>query len=192
MHDSDPVYQQLMKPCNITKNDVEETVSSADNKLKIKGNNLTKTIFIKRMPDDYFLLVDTNSKASNMSIQTVFRIFPDTIKGIDIKNPIHVLQKSSDEFGYTLQIGDYYSKFIFKETLKVPKSTGRSPDQLENDLGRYLVPVDYNQKSGDVAHGSSMVTYKPGNSNYDLLDIQIAYLISLRKYLAYQQKRHSI
>ena len=86
------------------------------------------------------------------------------------------------------KIGDHYSKFIFKETLKVPKSTGRFPSQLENDLGPYLRPVDYKQNSDDIALGSSMVTPKVGSSDYDSLDIQIAYLISLKKYLAYQHE----
>jgi hypothetical protein len=80
------------------------------------------------------------------------------------------------------------SKFIFKETLKVPKSTGKFPSQLENDLGHYLRPVEYKQNSSDIALGSSMVTPKVGSSDYDSLDIQIAYLISLKKYLAYQHE----
>ena len=100
-------------------------------------------------------------------------MFPHTIRGRDIKNPIHVLQKIANDFGYTLQIGDHYSKFIFKETLKVPKSTGRSPSQLQNDLGSYLRPVDYKPNSSDIALGSSMVTPKVGSSDYDFLDIQI-------------------
>jgi hypothetical protein len=33
-----------------------------------------------------------------------------------------------------------------------------------------------------------MVTPKVGSSDYDSLDIQIAYLISLKKYLAYQHE----
>jgi hypothetical protein len=188
MHESDPFYKYLMKPCNITKNDVEAVIASADHKHKFEGNNLTKFLFIKHMPKDYFLLVDANLKDGHHSIQTVFRIFPNTIKGTDIKNPVHVLQKIANDFGYTLQVGDHYSKFIFKETLKVPKSTGRFPSQLENDLGPYLRPVDYKQNSDDIALGSSMVTPKVGSSDYDSLDIQIAYLISLKKYLAYQHE----
>jgi len=125
------------------------------------------------MPKDYFLLVDVNLKDGHHSIQTVFRMFPHTIRGRDIKNPVHVLQKIANDFGYTLQIGDHYSKFIFKETLKVPKSTGRSPSQLQNDLGSYLRPVDYKPNSSDIALGSSMVTPKVGSSDYDFLDIQI-------------------
>lgn len=93
MHESDPFYKYLMKPCNITKNDVEAVIASADHKHKFEGNNLTKFLFIKHIPKDYFLLVDANLKDGHHSIQTVFRIFPHTIKGTDIKNPVHVLQK---------------------------------------------------------------------------------------------------
>jgi hypothetical protein len=134
MHESDPFYKYLMKPYSITKNDVEAIIVSADHKHKFEGNNLTKFLFIKHMPKVYFLLVDANMKDGYHSIQTVFQIFPHTIKGTGIKYPVHVLQKIANDFGYTLQVGDHYSKFIFKETLKVPKSTRRFPSQLENDL----------------------------------------------------------
>jgi hypothetical protein len=81
MHESDPFYKYLMKPCNITKNDVEAVIASADHKHKFEGNNLTKLLFIKHMPKDYFLLVDVNLKDGHHSIQTVFRMFPHTIRG---------------------------------------------------------------------------------------------------------------
>lgn len=190
MHESDHFYKYLMKPCNITKNEVEEVIESSDHKHKFEGNNLTKVLFIKHTPKDYFLLVDANLKDGHHSIQTVFRIFPHTIKGTDIKNPVHVLQKIANDFGYTLQVGDHYSKFIYKKTLEVLKSNqnSRSPSQLENDLGPYLRPVDYKHNSGDIALGSSIVIPKVGSSDYDSLDIEIAYLISLKKYLAYQHE----
>jgi hypothetical protein len=54
MHESDPFYKYLMKPCSITKNDVEAVKASAYHKHKFEGNNLTKSLFIKHMPKIIF------------------------------------------------------------------------------------------------------------------------------------------
>ena len=94
MHESDPFYKYLMKPCNTTKNDVEVVIASADHKHKFEGNNLTKLLFIQHLlPKDYFLLVDVNLKDGHHSIQTVFRMFPHTIRGRDIKNSVYMFCK---------------------------------------------------------------------------------------------------
>jgi hypothetical protein len=54
MHESDPFYKYLIKLCNITKNDVEAVIASADHKHKFEDNNLIKFLFIKHMPKDIF------------------------------------------------------------------------------------------------------------------------------------------
>lgn len=184
MHDSDPIYKYLMKPYEITKDDVQEVLKSPDHIHKLKANNMVKDIFIKQMSNDYFLLIDANLKDRNHSIQTVFRIFPQTLQDIRIKTPIHVLRKIANDFGYALQMGNYSSKFIFNETLKIPES-----DQINKELEHYLTPVDF-PKNADRVFGSSLYTVKTGYPNSSF-KIEIAYLISLKKYTEYQHENES-
>lgn len=184
MHDSDPVYEYLMKPYGISKDDLQEAFKSPDHIHKLKANNIVKGIFIKQISNDYYLLIDANLKDRNHSIQTVFRIFPQTLQGITLKTPIHVLRKIANEFGYALQMGNYSSKFIFNETLKIPES-----DKINNELEHYLTPVDF-PKNADRAFGSSLYTVKTGYPNSSF-KIEIAYLISLKKYTEYQHENES-
>lgn len=199
----DSLYEDLLKPCNITKDDVKEAVLNEYEKvLNQYGKETIESsgfdadiVFLKGMPNNYFLLVDAKLNPPNFSINNVFRIFPDTrpLQGIDIRNPIHVLQKIVDEFGYTLQIGDHHSKFIHNETIKVPKTNGTSkpPNQLANDLGHHLKIVDFRQGIGDKAITKGLVRYRSGGSDYDLLDVEMVYAISLKKYLEYQHENDS-
>ena len=184
------IYEELMEPCHITKEDVNDVVHYEDSKKVIQLNNTqAHIVFLKRMPKDYFLLIDSKWNAPILSIHNIFRVFPHTLDGLNT-NPLHILQKIVDDWGYVLKIGNQYSKFIYNETFKVPKSEVNSDynERLMSELGPHIIPIGFEQNSRDKPIGSGISRIKISGSDYDILEVLLAYVISLRKYLDYQHE----
>ena len=78
-------------------------------------------LFLKKMNNGYYLLVDGRWHNPILLVSTAFKIFPHTIEKVGNTEPLIVLQHFAQNFGYTMLIGEQLNRFVHSETIAVPK-----------------------------------------------------------------------
>jgi hypothetical protein len=179
----DEIDDLYLKPFNISREKVIETVNKEDVRKPMNFGDYTIILYLKNFGKHY-LLVDGRWKpiSSTLVISAVYIVDQQIIHNIDANNPLAVLERFAEEFGYEIELGDQKSKFIHDSRIKIPtvdnigdftsliKNSMRITDNGSTDIGSYL---------GDYLA-------KPEQFEENLYaNIALAYFISIDKYTQY-------
>ena len=115
------IKQDYLEPFGITEEEVEDTVTKNDSKKELHYGDYHIILFLKKISKGYHLLVDGRRHDPEILIASAFKVFPHTIHGFDVSNPLIILQRFAENFGYNMVIGDQYNRFIYDATIRIPK-----------------------------------------------------------------------
>ena len=87
-------------------------------------------------------------------MEDVFKIYDDFIDSLVDINPLRIMQKIAEQFGYDLIFGKRVEKYIIEERIRIPKVS--NPNEFMNNLiGNYIKIPDMFSKSPPHEHGSA-------------------------------------
>ena len=125
------------------------------------------------------MLIDGRWRPSDGSllIASVFILDEELVGGVDISNPLAVLERFSQEFGYTISVGDQQSKFIHDRRITIIDSSNLNPAHF---ICKYIKITDNGMDVTDYLGDIKMRSVNLGGSFYT--EIASAYCIRVDKY----------
>jgi hypothetical protein len=100
--------------------DVQDALAAPDAQQWYQMDDLMLGFYTKRRQrsgSEAYLLVCTRKIAENQAVDLAFWIFPDLTAGLNLLEPLILLQQLVGRFGLTLRVGNQLNKFIFRETI---------------------------------------------------------------------------
>src|SRR5215208_5581112 len=151
----------FLTPVSISEEQVHDTLHNEDIKKIIKYGDYTIILFLKKF-NGYSLLADGrwNPESKSLLLSAVYKIFSHILNDLNIQNLLLILQKFAQDFGYNIEIGDQYNKFIYYES-KIPIKEIHSMEELMKFMRTGIKVQNLNQSKDNYA-GFSLI--KP---NYD-------------------------
>jgi hypothetical protein len=110
--------------------DVQDVLATPDAQQWHQIDDLTLGLYTKRRQrsgSQAYLLVCTRKVAENQNVDLAFWIFPDLTAGLNLLEPLILLQQLVGRFGLTLRVGNQLNKFIFRETIILHGLVNASP-----------------------------------------------------------------
>lgn len=157
------------KTLGVSERDVENTIKGPDEVKKIPlemGRQLV--FFIKKIDNNYNLLVDTKWEGDKCIVISALKIPNNFIQEIGSKEPLIVLEKLANKIGLTIRVGQNEEKFIAGESF--PIVSGGS-----HDIVQILNPNNHS-----FINSMLMRDRVEGGERY--VDVQIAYCIDIVEY----------
>lgn len=178
------IEANYLKPFEIDKQEVEDAVKNFTYHKTINLQGYTIVLIVKKFPK-YLMLIDGRWRSSDKSllIASVFIFDEELVSGIDISNPLAVLERFSHEFGYTISVGDQQNKFIHDGRINVVDSSTTNPADV---IRNYVKITDNGMDVTDYLGDIKMRPMNLGGSYY--IEIALAYCISVDKYSMYLSK----
>jgi hypothetical protein len=148
----------------------------------------TIILFLKKM-NGHYLLTKGTWNAPVYDIEDVFKIYDDFIGSQEDINPLQIMQKIAEHFGYDLIFGKRVEKYIIEERIRIPKVS--NPNEFMNNLiGNYIKIPEMFSKSSPPEYGSTRTLtdtkamLEQGRDN-DFLNIAFLYALDSAKYKNY-------
>jgi hypothetical protein len=178
------IEKNYLKPFDIDKEEVENAVKNFTYHKTINFQGYTIVLIVKKYPK-YLMLIDGRWQSSDRSllVTSVFILGEELVIGIDVSNPLAVLERFCQEFGYTISVGDQQSRFIhYGQIDMVDSSKANTVDIIRN----YVKITDNGMNVEDYLGDIRM---RPVNlGGYYLIEIALAYCINNDKYSIYLSK----
>ena len=183
------IKEQYLAPFGINLSEAETAARQHDHKkvMQIKDGP-TIILFLKKM-NGHYLLTKGTWNAPVYDMEDVFKIYDDFIDSQEDINPLRIMQKIAEQFGYDLIFGRRVEKYIIEERIRIPKVS--NPNEFMNNLiGNYIKIPDMFSKSPPHEHGSARALtdtkamLEQGIDN-DFLNIAFLYALDPAKYKNY-------
>jgi hypothetical protein len=118
------MFLDVCRNCfGIREADVQDVLAAPDAQQWYQTDDLRLGFYTKRRQrsgSEAYLLVCTRKTTENQVIDLAFWIFPDLTAGLNVLEPLVLLQQFVARFGLTLRVGNQLNKFIFRETITIP------------------------------------------------------------------------
>src|SRR5262245_19240546 len=104
--------------------DVQDALSAPDAQQLYQVDELVLGFYTKRSQysgSEAYLLICARKAAENQVVDLAFWIFPDLIAGLNVREPLILLQQLVARFGLMLRVGNQLNKFIFREMITIPR-----------------------------------------------------------------------
>jgi hypothetical protein len=192
IHVDNLIREQYLDPFGISLSQAETAARHHDYKkvMRIKDGP-TIILFLKKM-NGHYLLTNGTWNAPIYDIEDVFKIYDDFIVSQEDINPLQIMQKIADRFGYDLIFGKRVEKYIIEERIRIPKVS--NPNEFMNNLiGNYIKIPEMFSKSSPQDYGSTTTLIdtkamlEQGIDN-DFLNIAFLYALDAAKYKNYLDK----
>ena len=189
IHVDNLIREQYLDPFGISLSQAETAARHHDYKkvMRIKDGP-TIILFLKKM-NGHYLLTKGTWNAPIYDIEDVFKIYDDFIVSQEDINPLQIMQKIADRFGYDLIFGKRVEKYIIEERIRIPKVS--NPNEFMNNLiGNYIKIPEMFSKSSPQDYGSTTTLIdtkamlEQGIDN-DFLNIAFLYALDAAKYKNY-------
>ena len=189
IHVDNLIREQYLDPFGISLSQAETAARHHDYKkvMRIKDGP-TIILFLKKM-NGHYLLTKGTWNAPIYDIEDVFKIYDDFIVSQEDINPLQIMQKIADRFGYDLIFGKRLEKYIIEERIRIPKVS--NPNEFMNNLiGNYIKIPEMFSKSSPQDYGSTTTLIdtkailEQGIDN-DFLNIAFLYALDAAKYKNY-------
>jgi len=189
IHVDNLIREQYLDPFGISLSQAETTARHHDYKkvMRIKDGP-TIILFLKKM-NGHYLLTKGTWNATVYDIEDVFKIYDDFIGSQEDINPLQIMQKIAEHFGYDLIFGKRVAKYIIEERIRIPKVS--NPNEFMNNLiGNYIKIPEMFSKSSPQDYGSTTTLIdtkamlEQGIDN-DFLNIAFLYALDAAKYKNY-------
>ena len=183
------IKEQYLDPFGFSLPEAETAARQHDYKkvMQIKDGP-TIILFLKKM-NGHYLLTKGTWNAPVYEIDDVFKIFADFIDSQEDINPLQIMQKIAEQFGYDLIFGKRVEKYIIEERIRIPKVS--NPNEFMNNLiGNYIKIPEMFSKSSPQEYGSTRTLtdtkamLEQGIDN-DFLNIAFLYSLDAAKYKNY-------
>lgn len=193
IHLDNLVKEQYLDPFGINLSEAESAARNHDYKkvMRIKDAP-TIILFLKKM-NGHYLLTKGTWNAPVYGIEEVFKIYDDLIDSREDINPLQVMQKIAERFGYDLIMGERVEKYIIEEKIRIPKVS--NPNEFMNNLiGNYVKIPEMFSKSPPQGPGGvrgltdTKVMLEEGLGN-DFLNISFLYALDSAKYKTYLDRK---
>ena len=192
IHVDNLIREQYLDPFGISLSQAETAARHHDYKkvMRIKDGP-TIILFLKKM-NDHYLLTKGTWNAPVYDIEDVFKIYDDFIGSQEDVNPLQIMQKIAEHFGYDLIFGKRVEKYIIEERIRIPKVS--NPNEFMNNLiGNYIKIPEMFSKGSPQEYGSTRTLtdtkamLEQGIDN-DFLNIAFIYALDVAKYKDYLDK----
>ena len=189
IHVDNLIREQYLDPFGISLSQAETAARHHDYKkvMRIKDGP-TIILFLKKMKGHYLLTKGTWN-APLYDIEDVFKIYDDFIGSQEDINPLQIMQKIAEHFGYDLIFGKRVAKYIIEERIRIPKVS--NPNEFMNNLiGNYIKIPEMFSMSSPQEYGSTRTLtdtkamLEQGIDN-DFLNIAFLYALDAAKYKDY-------
>ena len=189
IHVDNLIKEQYLDPFGISLSEAETAARHHDYKkvMRIKDGP-TIILFLKKM-NRHYLLTKGTWNAPVYDIEDVFKIYDDFIDSQEDINPLQIMQKIAEQFGYDLIFGKRVEKYIIEERIRIPKVS--NPNEFMNNLiGNYIKIPDMFSKSSPQEYWSARALtdtkamLEQGIDN-DFLNIAFLYALDSAKYKNY-------
>ncbi|MGB8159102.1 MAG: hypothetical protein WCE93_03040, partial [Nitrososphaeraceae archaeon] len=186
IHVDNLIREQYLDPFGISLSQAETAARHHDYKkvMRIKDGP-TIILFLKKMKGHYLLTKGTWN-APVYDIEDVFKIYDDFIGSQEDINPLQIMQKIAEHFGYDLIFGKRVAKYIIEERIRIPKVS--NPNEFMNNLiGNYIkIPEMISMSSPQEYVSTRTLTdtkamLEQGIDN-DFLNIPFLYALDAAKY----------
>ena len=173
-------YEVYLKRFNISPDKVVYSIQNPDSVKRINFQNY-KVIYVLKKFENYYLLIDCRSEiGEEVKVDSVFIIGEQLVQNIPIENPLTILERFANEFGYQLEIGDQTGKFIHDVEIKIPHNHTNIKEKIRNntlitDDGRLINAIGLMSTVAD----SKII------GGIEHINIVFFYCISLNKYMYY-------
>lgn len=183
------IKEQYLDLFGISLSEAESAARHHDYKkvMRIKDGP-TIILFLKKM-NGHYLLTKGTWNAPVYDIEDVFRIYDDLIDSQEDIDPLQVMQKIAEQFGFDLILGKRIEKYIIEERLRIPKVS--NPNEFMNNLiGNYVKIPEMFSKSLSQVSGSvralmdTKAILEEGLDN-DFLNIAFLYALDPEEYKTY-------
>jgi hypothetical protein len=161
----------------ITKEEVEDTINTSENKKIIPSLKRDEILFFNKLKNGSYLLVDALWRNKKVEVRNAFRIFEHLIDEVQSNDPFVLLQALADRFGLYIQVGDQQNKYIYEETIGVDPGTKNI-----NLLKIMNIPPRHTAVSN-----LEYVERKFGKERFAI--VRLAYAIDREKYADYLKER---
>jgi hypothetical protein len=189
IHVDNLIKEQYLDPFGISLSQAETAARHHGYKKVIRiKDGPTIILFLKKMIGHYLLTKGTWN-APVYDIEDVFKIYDDFIGSQEDINPLQIMQKIAEQFGYDLIFGKRVEKYIIEERIRIPKVS--NPNEFMNNLiGNYIkIPEMFSKSSPQEYESPRALTdtkamLEQGIDN-DFLNIAFLYALDAAKYKNY-------
>ena len=193
IHVDNLIKEQYLDPFGISLAEAQTAARHHDHKKVMRiRDGPTIILFLKNMTG-YYLLTKGTWNAPVYEMEDVFKIYDDFIENQEDINPLQIMQKIAEQFGYDLIFDKRVEKYIIEERIRIPKVT--NPNEFMNTLiGNYIKIPDMFSKSSPHEPGSAIAItdtkamLEQGIDN-DFLNIAFLYALDSAKYKTYLDRR---
>jgi hypothetical protein len=188
-------YEIYLKRFNISPDKVVYSIQNPDSVKRINFQNY-KVIFVLKKFDNYYLLMDCRNEIGGegeeeeeeVKVDSVFIVGKQLIQNISIENPLAILERFVNEFGYQLEICGQIGKFIHDVEIKMPHNHTNINQKIRNNT---LITDDDGKLINAIGLMSTIADSKViGGTEH--INIFFFYCISLNKYKYYLKTNNLI
>jgi len=189
IHVGNLIREQYLDPFGISLSQAETAARHHGYKkvMRIKDGP-TIILFLKKM-NGHYLLTKGTWNAPVYDIEDVFKIYDDFIGSQEDIDPLQIMQKIAEQFGYDLVFGKRVEKYIIEERIRIPKVS--NPNEFMNNLiGNYIKIPEMFSNSSPQQYGSTRAltdtkAMLEQGINNDFLNIAFLYALDAAKYKNY-------
>jgi len=193
IHVDNLIKEQYLDPFGISLAEAQTAARHHDHKKVMRiRDGPTIILFLKNMTG-YYLLTKGTWNAPVYEMEDVFKIYDDFIENQEDINPLQIMQKIAEQFGYDLIFDKRVEKYIIEERIRIPKVT--NPNEFMNTLiGNYIkIPGMFSNSSphepgSAIAITDTKAMLEQGIDN-DFLNIVFLYALDSAKYKTYLDRR---
>jgi hypothetical protein len=181
-------YEIYLKRFNISQDKVVYSIQNPDSVKRINFQNY-KVIYVLKKFENYYLLIDCRSEIGEeeITVDSVFIVGEQLVQSISIENPLAILERFVNKFGYQLEICGQIGKFIHDVEIKMPHNHTNINQKIRNNT---LITDD--GKLINAIGLMSTVADSKVIGRIEYINIFFFYCISLNKYMYYLKTNNLI